>query len=138
MKATAQNNLQQTATEVYCNGCKSKFSLKAVGIKETEVQCGNASCTLMYFACPQCHHIYRICLQDAKYRELAEDLETTKKRIRRSNGRMDVGLAERLDGMARRKAERLAAHVANLSRKYPGTFVFAVPESGKGEIVYRE
>lgn len=137
MKARSINP-QPTATEVYCDKCKFEFSLNTVGIKEATVQCGNEDYVLVYFACPSCHTIYRVCLKDDRYNELAEDLETARKRIRRNQGRKNVGLATQLDGMVRRKAERLKAHITNLNRKYPGTFVFAVPESGEGEIIYRE
>lgn len=134
------NNLspQPTINEVYCDNCKHEFAVKTVGIKEADVQCRHERFTLVYFVCPKCHSIYRVCLKDQTYVALCSDLEQTKSRIRKFHGRNDIGFSSTLVNMVRTKAAKLERHVASLNRKYPGTFAFAVPEKGEGNIIYRE
>ena len=120
---------------VYCDDCKHEFSLNAVNIKQAAMTLDGQALTLVYFACPKCNKIYRIALQDERYDELRLDLEKTKKRIRRNHGSSNVEFAGTLNAMVQRKLQRLRDHTTKLNGKYPGTFVFAVPENGEGKII---
>lgn len=120
---------------VYCDDCKHEFSVDTVDIQQATVTLDGQVLTLVYFACPKCNKIYRITLQDERYDELRMDLEKTKKRIRRNHGSGNVEFAGTLNTMVRRKLERLRDYTTKLNGKYPGTFVFAVPENGEGKII---
>ena len=78
--------MSQKMTRVKCDECEHEFILEAVGIHEAIVQLNGVPVTLVYFACPKCNKIYRVSIQDKRYYELKEDLEKTKKRIRRNHG----------------------------------------------------
>lgn len=120
---------------VHCDDCKHEFSMDTVDIQQATVTLDGQVLTLVYFACPKCNKIYRITLQDERYDELRMDLEKTKKRIRRNHGSGSVEFAGTLNTMVRRKLERLRDYTTKLNGKYPGTFVFAVPENGEGKII---
>ena len=71
---------------IICDECKNEFFLESVNIKNAEVKINNQQLTLIYFTCPKCNKIYRVSLADTRYFELREDLEKTKKRIRKNHG----------------------------------------------------
>lgn len=120
---------------VFCDECKHEFSMNSVDIQTATVELGGQALKLVYFTCPKCNKIYRICLKDDKYEELREDLERTKKRIRKNHGSGNDKFARQLYEMVCRKQKRLRDHTDKLNRKFPGTFTFAVPENGKGKII---
>lgn len=120
---------------VFCDECKYEFSMYSVNICETTMELGGQTLKLVYFTCPKCNKIYRVTLKDARYEELKEDLERTKKRIRKNHGSGNDELARMLNEMVGRKLHRLRNHTTELNRKFPGTFIFAVPENGEGKII---
>jgi len=123
---------------IYCDKCKHEFLLKAVEIKEAIVKIGDVSVTLVYFTCPKCNKIYRVSIQDKRYYELKEDLEKTKKRIRRNHGSNNVEMARMLNSMVVKKHERLAAYVKKVNETFNGTFTFVASENNQEEksIIY--
>ena len=112
-----------------CDGCKHEFLLNTANINEAEVEINGQRLTLVYFTCPKCNKIYRILLKDKRYQELAEDIERTKSRIRKNHGSNNNEWARTLDGMVRRKMERLRNHSDRLNKQFPGTFTFVVSEN---------
>lgn len=120
---------------VFCDECKHEFSMDSVNIHEATVELRGQAMKLVYFACPKCNKIYRITLKDVRYEELRVDLERTKKRIRKNHGSGNDELARTLNEMVARKLRRLRKHTDDLNRKFPGTFIFAVPENGEGKII---
>lgn len=128
--------MSQKKTIIVCDECKHEFYLDAVGIHEAIVELNGVPVTLVYFACPKCNKIYRISIQDRRYYELVEDLEKTKKRIRRNHGSNNEELARVLTNAANKKLERLRNHADKLAAKYPGTFTYVVSENKHKELVY--
>lgn len=118
---------------VNCDECNHEFSMNTVNIEEATVTLGGQDLVLVYFACPKCNKIYRIMLKDKCYCELREDLEKTKKRIRKNNGSGDEEFARMLYDMVSRKHQRLKDHVNMLNAKFPGTFTFVVSENNHEE-----
>ena len=118
---------------VKCDECEHEFFLNAVGIKEAIVKLNEVPVTLVYFACPKCNKIYRVSIQDKRYYELKEDLEKTKKRIRRNNGKCSTEMSKILYSMVVKKHERLKAYVEKVNEAFPGTFVFVTSESNHEE-----
>lgn len=114
---------------VFCNECKHEFSMNTVNIQEANIYLGGQDLVLVYFACPKCNKIYRIALKDERYEELKEDLERTKKRIRKNYGSRNDELASALNSMVRAKLARLRNHVEKLNSTYPGTFTFVASEN---------
>lgn len=124
---------------IYCDECKHEFYLDSVKINEAEVDCLGEQLTLMYFTCPKCNKIYNIGLKDAQFEMLKEDLDKTKKRIRKNHGSGNLEFARTLNNMVQRKHERLMKHMKKLNSKYPGTFTFTASENndkGQQTIVY--
>lgn len=120
-------------TLVKCDECKHEFFLNAVGINEAIVELNGVPVTLVYFACPECNKIYRISIQDKRYYEMKEDLERTKKKIRKYNGRSNMEMSKTLHSMVVRKHERLKAYVEMVNKAFPGTFVFVASENNHKE-----
>lgn len=118
---------------VICDECKHEFSLDAVGIHEAIVKLNNVPVVLVYFACPKCNRIYRVSIQDKRFYELKEDLEKTKKRIRKIKGNNKREKAEMLDTMVRKKLQRLYAYQEKVNEMFPGTFVFVTSENNSEE-----
>ena len=116
---------------VKCDECENEFFLEAVGIKEDIVELNGIPVTLVYFVCPKCNKIYRVSIQDKRYYEMKEDLEKTKKRIRRNNGNRNMGMADTLHSMVVKKHERLATYVNKVNKAFPGTFVFVTENEQK-------
>ena len=116
-------------TQIKCDKCRREFSLNAVNIESAEVEINNQQLTLIYFTCPKCNELYRVSLADARYFELREDLEKTKKRIRRNHGSNNVEMARMLNQMVMKKKERLKSHTDKLNKKFPGTFTLVVSEN---------
>lgn len=116
---------------VKCDECNFEFFLEAVGIHEAIVELNNVPVTLVYFTCPKCNRIYRISIQDKRYYELKEDLEKTKKRIRKNNGSNNDGMASALNSAVVKKHKRLKAHCEKIEKAFPGTFVFETSNQGK-------
>lgn len=112
-----------------CDECEHEFLLNTANINEAEVDVNDRRLTLVYFTCPKCNKIYRILLKDERYKELAEDIERTKSRIRKNHGSNSNEWARSLDGMVRRKMERLRNHSDRLNKQFPGTFTFVVSEN---------
>lgn len=120
---------------IVCDECKSEFFLKSVEIKESAIEIGGQELLVTYFKCPHCDKLYRITVKDDTYFAFVEDLENTKKRIRRAKGKGNLYLQNRLVSMVYRKQERLQNHVARLNAKYSGTFT-EVSENGATTIKY--
>jgi ribosomal protein S8 len=118
---------------IKCDQCEHEFFLKAAEIKEAIVDLNGVSVNLVYFACPKCNKIYRISIQDKRYYELKDDLEKTKKKIRRNNGSYDMEMAKTLHSMVVRKHERLKAHIDAVNKTFPGTFIFVASENNHKE-----
>lgn len=114
-----------------CDECDFEFLLSAANINNAEVVINDQPLTLVYYTCPKCNKIYRIILKDKKYEELAEDLERTKKRIRKNHGSNNIEFASVLDGMVRNKHQRLRNHADRLNKQFPGTFTFVVSENNQ-------
>lgn len=130
MKIKKQN---QQKSKIVCDECKHEFYLDSVDINEAIVELNGVPVTLVYFACPKCDKIYRISIQDKRYYELVEDLEKTKKRIRRSFGKNNIAKAETLNSMVFKKKERLANYVQAVNQMFPGTFIFVASENNNKE-----
>jgi len=114
---------------IVCDKCEYEFRLKSVDIKETKVNCQGTELTLMFFTCPKCNEIYKVCLKDSWYNTLLKDLEKMKKRIRRNFGSSNIEFARTLNGMLLKKQERLKKYTMTLNTKYSGTFTFAASEN---------
>lgn len=121
---------------VFCDNCKYEFSMDSVDIQTTTVKLGRHSLDLNYFVCPKCNKIYRISLKDERCKELSEDIKRTKKRVRKIYGSGNYELANRLDAMLRQKTLRFKNYTDKLNKKFSGTFVFEVSESGEKIIKY--
>ena len=119
--------------KVFCDECKFEFSLNSVNIQNATIDIGGQNLILAYFTCPKCNKIYRVSIMDARYFELREDLEKTKKRIRRNHGSNNDELARVLNQMVNRKLERLRNHADKLNKMFPGTFTFVVSENNHEE-----
>ena len=109
--------------KIICDECKKEFFLKSVKIKESIVKVNNVPINLVYFMCPKCKKIYLISIQDKRYFELLDDLENTKRKIKKNNGTGDLQKAEILNEMVFRKLNRLKSHEEKLKKKVNGTFV---------------
>lgn len=123
----------QQKSKIVCDECKHELYLDSVEINEAIVEINGVPVTLVYFACPKCDKIYRISIQDKRYYELVEDLEKTKKRIRRSFGKNNIEKAETLNSMVFKKKERLANYVQAVNQMFPGTFTFVASENNNKE-----
>ena len=120
-------------TLIKCDKCEHEFFLKAVGINEAIVELNGVPVTLVYFACPKCNKIYRVSIQDKRYYELKEDLDKTKKRIRRLDGSKNFEMTKTLNSMVIKKHERLKAYAEAVHKAFPGEFVFVSSESNPKE-----
>lgn len=116
---------------IKCDECKHEFFLNAVGINEAIVELNGVPVTLVYFACSKCNKIYRISIQDRRYYEMQEDIEKTKKRIRKYNGRHNMKMSDTLYSMIVKKQERLKAYVELVNKTFSGTFVFVTSENNQ-------
>lgn len=125
--------MSQKMTRVKCDECEHEFILEAVGIHEAIVELNGVPVTLVYFACPKCNKIYRISIQDRRYYELVEDLEKTKKRIRRNHGSNNQEMARMLNSMVFKKKQRLEEYVDKVNKMFPGTFTFVASENNHKE-----
>ena len=119
--------------KVICDECQNEFQLSSIKIQTKEIELKNEKLTLDFFTCPKCNKIYRVCLKDALYEELKEDLEKTKKRIRRNSGSNKVEMASMLNTMVLRKQERLSKHIDRLNDIFPGTFTLSASENNGQE-----
>jgi RNase P subunit RPR2 len=120
-------------TRIICDECKHEFFLETVNIESAEVKINDQQLTLIYFTCPKCNKLYRVSLADARYFELREDLEKTKKRIRRNHGSNNEEMASVLNQMVYKKLERLRIHTDKLNKKFQGTFILEVSENNHEE-----
>lgn len=125
--------MSQKMTRVKCDECEYEFILEAVGIHEAIVELNGVPVTLVYFVCPKCNKIYRISIQDRRYYELVEDLEKTKKRIRRNHGSNNQEMARMLNSMVFKKKQRLEEYVDKVNKMFPGTFTFVASENNHKE-----
>lgn len=125
--------MSQKMTRVKCDECEYDFILEAVGIHEAIVELNGVPVTLVYFVCPKCNKIYRISIQDRRYYELVEDLEKTKKRIRRNHGSNNQEMARMLNSMVFKKKQRLEEYVDKVNKMFPGTFTFVASENNHKE-----
>lgn len=125
--------MSQEITRVKCDECEYEFILEAVGIHEAIVELNGVPVTLVYFVCPKCNKIYRISIQDRRYYELVEDLEKTKKRIRRNHGSNNQEMARMLNSMVFKKKQRLEEYVDKVNKMFPGTFTFVASENNHKE-----
>ena len=137
-KLKIESSLQlENVKVIYCDDCKHEFSMNAVNIKEDIVQLNGVSVALVYFTCPKCNKIYRISIQDKRYYELKEDLEKTKKRMRKNHGSNNDEMARMLNSMVVKKHERLKAHVNKVNKMFPGTFTFVTSENNQEEKIIK-
>ena len=118
---------------IVCDECKHEFYLDAVGIHEAIVELNGVPVTLAYFTCPKCNRIYRISILDGRYYELVEDLEKTKKRIRKNHGSNNQEMARMLNSMVFKKKQRLEEYVDKVNKMFPGTFTFVASENNHKE-----
>ena len=127
--------MSQEKVIIVCDECKHEFYLDAVGIHEAIVELNGVPVTLVYFACPKCNKIYSISIQDRCYYELVEDLEKTKKRIRRNHGSNNNNqkMVRMLNSMVFRKKQRLEEYVDKVNKMFPGTFTFVASENNHKE-----
>ena len=125
--------MSQEKAIIVCDECKHEFYLDAVGIHEAIVELNGVPVTLVYFACPKCNKIYRISIQDRCYYELVEDLEKTKKRIRRNHGSNNQEMVRMLNSMVFKKKQRLEEYVDKVNKMFPGTFTFVASENNHKE-----
>lgn len=125
--------MSQEKAIIVCDECKHEFYLDAVGIHEAIVELNGVPVTLVYFACPKCNKIYRISIKDRRYYELVEDLEKTKKRIRRNHGSNNQEMARMLNSMVFKKKQRLEEYVDKVNKMFPGTFTFVASENNHKE-----
>lgn len=123
--------MSQEKSIIVCDECKHEFYLNAV--KEQVVELNNTPVTLVYFTCPKCNKIYRISIQDRRYYELVEDLEKTKKRIRRNHGSNNEVMANMLHSMVFKKQKKISEHVERVNKMFPGTFTFVASENNQKE-----
>lgn len=123
---------------ITCDKCNTDFLVSSVKIEERSVEIGGTVLLLNYFTCPSCKTVYRVLLVDeAHYRELVDDLVSTKKRIRRLQGKGNAFQLGSLQKMAARKAERIQQYVQSMNKKYPGTFTLLASENNQqDEIKY--
>ncbi len=122
---------------IKCDKCEHEFFLNAVGINEATVELYGVSVILVYFACPKCNKIYRVSIQDKRYYELKEDLEKTKKRIQKYNGRRNGEMSDMLHSMITKKHKRLVEYVDAVNKAFPGTFVFVESENNREEKIIK-
>ena len=122
---------------IKCDECKKEFSSNAIEIKESNIVLNNTNVILVYFTCPKCNKIYRISIQDARYYDLVEDLEKTKKKIRKNQGSKNIELARVLNNMVNKKAKRLRDHVELVNKMFPGTFTFVASEKNPKERIIK-
>ena len=118
-----------TMRTAICDECSYEILLNSVNIQEATIEIDGQSLVLSFFTCPKCNKIYRITLKDKRYEELREDLERTKKRIRKNFGSKNDEMHKNLNVMVNRKLERLRNHTDRLNEKFPGTFTFVVSEN---------
>lgn len=135
-------NRNRTRTKMHdsitkCDNCEHEFYLKAVDIHEERILLNNVPVNLVYFACPNCDKIYRISIQDAKYYDLAEDLEKAKKRLRKVQGCGDKEKVKLLCSMVDKKHNRLANYVKKVNETFSGTFVFEASESNSNDKIIK-
>lgn len=122
---------------IICDECKEEFSSNAIEIKEANIVLQNTNVILVYFTCPKCDKIYRVSIQDARYYDLVEDLERTKKKIRKNHGSRNEELAKVLNNMVNKKAKRLEDHVKLVNMMFPGTFTFVASENNPKEKIIK-
>lgn len=123
---------------ITCDKCNTDFLVSSVKIEERSVEINGTVLLLNYFTCPSCKIVYRVLLVDeVHYRELVDDLVSTKKRIRRLQGKGNAFQLGSLQKMAARKAERIQQYVQSMNKKYPGTFTLLASENNQqDEIKY--
>lgn len=118
---------------VICDECEFEFSMNTINIQEAIVKLNEQEFILAFFTCPKCNKLYRVSLYDTRYFELREDLENTKKRIRRNHGSNNEGMARMLNQMVFKKLERLRNHTDKLNKMFPGTFILEVSENNNNK-----
>lgn len=118
---------------VKCDECGFEFSMNTINIQEAIVKLNEQDFILGFFTCPKCNKLYRVSLFDARYFELKEDFEKTKKRIRRNHGSNNEEMARMLNQMVNKKLQRLRNHVDKLNKMFPGTFTLEVSENDHKE-----
>ena len=132
----------QAQRTVVCDVCSCEFLITSVDIKKCSVEVGQTKLELTYFKCPECNQVYPILLVDdpAKYQRLADDLNATKKRIRRLQGKGNVQLLNMVQNMAMAKQNRLSQYCTGVRSRYNGTFTYVASENKyeDGKIIYRE
>ena len=117
---------------VVCDGCKKEFAYQSIQIKETSVEIVGDVLLLDYFTCPYCNTVHKVLfVEEAKYRELVDDLVSMEKRIRRQQGKGNPMLIEKLQKMALVKKNRIKTYVVSVSKKYPGSFVVLATENNQ-------
>lgn len=130
--------IEKTDKIIYCDECKKEFAYQSIQIKETSVEIASDVLLLNYFTCPFCNTVYKVLLvEEARYRELIDDLLKVKKRIRCQHGKNNLVIMQNLQNMALRKQERIKAYIDSISEKYPGSFIVVNGDNQQEEhIVY--
>lgn len=87
---------------------------------------------LDYFTCPFCNAVYKaLFVEESKYRELVDDLQSVIGRIRCQQGKGNPMLIEKLQKMAFIKQNRIRTYVESVSKKYPGSFIMLATENNQ-------
>lgn len=119
---------------VCCDKCQKEFAYQSIQIKETSVEVAGDVLLLDYFTCPFCNTVYKVLfVEEARYRELVDDLISVKKRIHHLQGKGNpmLMLMQKLQNMALIKQNRIKAYVESVSKKYPGSFVVLATENNQ-------
>lgn len=129
--------IQFSEKNIVCDECSAEFLVQSVKIDECLVEIDSSILLLRYVMCPMCHHIYKILLVDEqKYCEMADDLISIEKRIKKMCGKGNVFLMERLRKMAINKKNKIQKYVNMMNAKYSGTFTIDTSKNNKNGIVY--
>lgn len=118
---------------IKCDECEHEFFLNTVNIENAEVSINNQRLILKYFQCPMCNKIYKVLLIDKCTKELYNDVENIKSKIRKNRGSNDIETARMLNQMVNVKVKRLNNYIEKLNKKFPGTFIFVVSENNHKE-----
>lgn len=122
---------------IICDKCGAELPLLSVKVETGNVTINGETLKLEYFVCPGCHGVYKIIIVDEeKYNKLIEDLESAKKKTKLNKGKCDIYTYDNLCRMVERKSVRLAKYVADMNKKYNGTFTITASENKQMEIGY--
>lgn len=119
--------------EMVCDDCQASSKWKEIDIHTAKVKIVRKKLTLVYFVCPNCGKLYRVCLEDRRSGQLAMELDKYREEIK-TCGRPHP--YKSLAVMIGNKYDQLKEYMKELNDKYQGQFAFA-DKDGKQVIVYR-